>query len=62
MTVVDSQTWTWNEQDCGEQMDNEEDSPRDIEIAENPLNPSVEQNKWEELLRLRYEDYEEYEA
>ncbi|XP_024393478.1 protein CHROMATIN REMODELING 4 isoform X4 [Physcomitrium patens] len=48
-------TWTWNEQDCGEQMDNEEDSPRDIEIAENPLNPSVEQNKWEELLRLRWE-------
>lgn len=56
MLVVDHQTWNWNEPDGAEQLDTEEGASRDSEVNELPLNFTEEpQNKWEKLLRARYE-------
>jgi hypothetical protein len=55
--VVDPQTWTWNEPGRPERVGSEEGAARDIGAVENPLKSTVEeQNKWEELLRPRYEN------
>lgn len=49
-------TWTWNEPGRPERVGSEEGAARDIGAVENPLKSTVEeQNKWEELLRPRWE-------
>lgn len=56
MLGLDPQTWTWDEPDRAEQVGSEKGAAKDSGVAENPLNPTIEeQNKWDDLLQARYE-------